>query len=71
MDGIANALQDVLTRYDYLMRKHQEYVEEHKQEREQSQSSLQSEQYWYAQAMNLQRLLVSHSTSAPYASTDH
>lgn len=54
-----NLLADVLTRYDYLMRKHQAYIEEHKQERELAQQAIEREQRWYGHAMHLQRILVS------------
>lgn len=59
-DNLKNTLlADVLTRYDYLMRKHQAYIEEHKQERELAQQAIEREQRWYGHAMHLQRILVS------------
>ena len=57
----ADLSQDVISRYEYLMQKHSEYVEEHKQEREFAKSFREREQQLQANILHLQRIMVSRS----------
>ena len=57
----ADLSQDVISRYEYLMQKHSEYVEEHKQEREFAKSFREREKQLQANILHLQRIMVSRS----------
>lgn len=61
-------MQEIISRYEYLMRQHREYVEEHQQEREMMQGWKQSQQQYKANIDQLQNILVSsHLHPSVYA----
>ena len=53
-------MQEVLSRYEFLNKKHTAYVQEHEHERAHSTSSIEREKQLMASVDRLQHLLVSH-----------
>lgn len=56
--GLLTRIQDLISRYEYLYRTHQEYVQEHQQERERAQTFKQVENQHNATIVQLQNILV-------------